>query len=146
MRNLKVLGGLCLIAVVFTAGCSEFLQRGGERGGRPEMVVADNLVIPDLPVPAGFKIDNDRSYFNVNPKTGTRVVFVTYRGRGDALALMNFFRQNMAISGWNPKEEAGDFGAYVLDFEKDKEAAEVRIVPGRFKTEFSISVNPRSSS
>jgi len=142
MRKAGLLGALGLIALTAALGCSAFSRSSGEK----QMVVADNLVISDLPVPVGFKIDNNRSHFNVNPRTGTRVVFVTYRGRGDALRLMGFFRENMAIAGWELREEASDFGAYVLDFEKTKEAAEVRIVPGRFSTEFSISLNPRSSS
>lgn len=140
MRKAGLLGAVGLIALA-ALGCSEPSRSSSER----QMVVADNLVISDLPIPTGFRIDNNRSYFNVNPGTGTRVVFVTYRGRGDALRLMGFFRENMAIAGWELKEEAGDFGAYVLDFEKAKEAAEVRIVPGKFSTEFSISLNPRSS-
>ena len=139
MRKTLALAGLGLM-VLLVLGCeSTSSGRGAQRG----MVVADNLVIPDLPVPRGFKIDNKRSYFNVNPTTNTRVVFVTYTGRGDALALMGFFRENMAVSGWDLKEEAGDFGAYVQKYAKAKEAVEVRIEPGRFKTSFSISLNPK---
>ncbi len=137
MRQAVILGAL-VVAVISAFGCST-VQRSPQR----EIVVADNLVIADLPVPGGFKIDNSRSFFSVVPGSSTRIVFVTYTGRGDALRLMDFFRQNMAISGWKIKSEAGDFGAYVLRFDKDREAAEVRIIPGRFSTEFTVALNPK---
>ncbi len=143
MNSSRMAFWLCIVALVLAIGCAGLTAR---TQGRADMVVVDNLVAPDLPTPSGFRIDNDRSYFKVDATTGTRIVFVTYRGRGEALALMDFFRQNMAISGWHLKRESGDFGAYVLNFEKDKEAAEVRIVPTRASTEFSISVSPRASS
>lgn len=139
MIRTLALAGLGLM-VLLMPGC-ETTSSG--RGARRGMVVADNLVIPDLPVPRGFKIDNKRSFFNINPTTNTRVVFVSYTGRGDSLALMGFFRENMAVSGWDLKEEAGDFGVYVQRYEKAKEAVEIRIEPGRFKTSFSISLNPK---
>ena len=130
-----------VLVLLAAAGCGLM----GRSDQDAQYQVAANLVISDLPVPDGYRIDNSHSFFNVNPTTGTRVVFVTYRGRGDALKLMEFFRQNMSISGWKLREESGDFGSYVLDFEKAKEAAEVRITPSRYSTELTISLNPKSA-
>ena len=137
MRQVAILGAV-FFALISAFGCNA-VQRNPQR----EIVVADNLVIADLPVPGGFRIDNSRSFFSVIPGSSTRIVFVRYTGRGDALQLMDFFRQNMAISGWKIRSEAADFGAYVLRFDKEREAAEVRIIPGRFSTEFTVAVNPK---
>jgi hypothetical protein len=126
----------------FQFGCAEL--RMGTNTGEDDMMVSDSLVISDMPVPQGYKVDSKSSFFSVNPTTKIRVAFVTYRGRGDAVRLMEFFRQNMVISGWDLKSESGDFGAYVLKFDKGAEAAEIKIIPGRFTTKFTMSVNPRA--
>ena len=61
MKKALILG---VIAGVLSAGfgCSAFQSGGGEG----EMMVSDSLVMADMPVPSGYKIENDRSFFNVN--------------------------------------------------------------------------------
>ncbi len=139
MRRNIVLCGFGLILLV-AFGCSHF------RSGKPEgkLTVAENLAIADLPVPRGFKVDRARSFFKVNAEAGMRVISVTYKGHAKALAVLDFFRDNMPLSGWTLKEESCTFGPYVLDFESETETMQVRIVQGRFSTEFSISINPRA--
>ncbi len=141
MRQVAVLG-IFVLAAVSVCGCAS-MRTSEEQQQQQEMGVADNLVIADLPVPNGFKIDNSRSHFVVTPGRDTRVVFVTFTGRGDALRLMEFFRQNMTISGWKLKSESSHFGPYIMRFEKEREEAEIRIRPKRFSTEFTIALNPR---
>ncbi|MCD6406190.1 MAG: hypothetical protein J7M19_10220 [Planctomycetes bacterium] len=138
VRNAVLWGfGLVLLAAF---GCSHF------RSAKPDgkLSVAENLAIADLPVPRGFKVDRARSFFKVNAEAGMRVISVTYKGRGKALAVLEFFRDNMPLSGWTLKEQSCTFGPYVLDFESETEAMQVRIVQGRFSTEFSISLNPKA--
>ncbi len=138
MRKAVILA-VCL-TVVAGAGCSQMR----EERNRERLAVAPKLVIGDIPVPERFKIIASRSYFNVNPNAKTRVVFVTYRGNARLEELMEFYRENMSISGWEMRKESGDFGTYVLQFAKEGESAEVRIIPGRFGSEVAISVNPSS--
>lgn len=137
----KTISGVLILVLSAGLGCQSMRQAFKPAGQRRQLVVASNLIMPDLPVPQGFKIDHPRSYF-VNPNKGTRVVFVTYRGRGAALELMEFFRQNMSISGWTLEEESGDFGSYVLFFKNAKEDLEIKIKPGRMSTEIVLSVKP----
>ncbi|MHC4712109.1 MAG: hypothetical protein ACYTAN_02405 [Planctomycetota bacterium] len=140
MRQVAVLG-ILVLAVVWLCGCES--MRTSEQQ-QQEMGVADNLVIADLPVPNGFKMDNSRSHFTVIPGTDTRVVFATYTGRGDSLRLMEFFRQNMTISGWKLKSESSHFGPYIMKFEKGGELAEIKIRAKRFSTEFTIALDPKT--
>ena len=141
MRKAVVFTGLCLLLLTF-AGC--FTTRSSK--SEQQLAVSKTLVIPDLPVPKGFKIDSEHSYFNVNPNSRTRVVFVTYKGRAEIGRLLEFYRENMPISGWALQKESCDFGAYTLSFTKEAEAAEVRITPGRLSSNVSISLNPSSGN
>lgn len=138
MRKAVILA-VCL-TVAAAAGCSQTR----EERNRERLAVAPKLVIGDIPVPERFKIVDSRSYFSVNPNARTRVVFVTYRGNARLEGLLEFYRENMSISGWEMQKESGDFGTYVLEFRKENESAEVRITPGRFSAEVAISVNPSS--
>lgn len=93
----------------------------------------------DLPVPNGFSIDAERSYYS---QVGdTRAGRLLYRGRSDTESLITFFRDSMPISGWTLVRESSDFGSYILDFEKGVEGAEVRIKEGSFRSEVAISVH-----
>jgi hypothetical protein len=140
---MKTTVALSALVIIFglTSGCSEF-GSGSDSGSR--LYVSREPVIPDVPVPQGFSMDINRSYYNSN--AAGRSGLITYTGKADAVEILSFFRDNMPVSGWVPNGEATDFGTYILHFHKGVEAADVRIIPGRFNTDIMVSLHKRSGS
>lgn len=132
--------GVILIAAMMVvsliSGC-DTLTSPSRGGGK--LYVARETVIPDLPIPEGFSMDLNRSYYNSGK--GTRTGLLTYTGQAETVELLSFFRDNMPVSGWTLKKESSDFGSYVLHYVKNAEAADVRIVPGRFTTDVTVSLH-----
>ena len=139
---MKVASALAVIimALVCTQGCSDLF---GQQKTDDRLTVTQNLVIADVPVPSGYRIDMSRTYFNSSG--GTRVGHLTYVGQSELGTLLEFFRTNMPISGWTLGKESSAFGTHVLHFEKAAEAADVAITPERFQTEFSVDLSPKGS-
>jgi hypothetical protein len=135
MRTVVVLTA-SLIVVTLALGCSDLASPS--RGGG-KLYVTREAVIPDLPVPEGFSMDLNRSYYNSG--RGTRTGLLTYVGKAETVDLLAFFRDNMPISGWQLKKESSDFGSYNLHFIKKAEAADVKIIPGRFSTDVTVSLH-----
>ena len=139
MRRVVLLAVVAL-AVLAVAGCKQF----GARSDEERLSASQRPVVPDIPVPKGFKMDLDRTFFNSGG--GLRSGYITYNGQGTAPALLEFFRDNMPISGWVLVRETSGSGAYSLHFEKSNEEAEVKIRPGRFSTDLIVAFFPKTAA
>jgi len=125
-------------ASFFTAGCSNVF---GRQRADEHLTVTQNLVIADVPVPSGYRIDMSRTYYSSSG--GTRVGHLVYTGQSDFPTLLEFFRENMPISGWTLVKESSISGSYLLHFEKPSESAVVTVTPGRFQTDLSVDLSPK---
>ena len=133
-RGVVVLVVMALAMIV--AGCE---QIGGARQ-ETQLVVAREPIVTDIPVPEGFKMDLQRSFYYAPTAGSPRVGKLTYTGRAQTPELITFFRENMPVSGWAMKNEAGTFGSYVLYFEKGTETAQVSVTPYRFNTDVTVQL------
>jgi|GEM_PF-2387584 len=140
--------GIRLLAVILAAstallGCKAFER---QPAGDERLAAEQRPVVADIPVPAGFKMDLKHTFYNST--SGIRTGYVTYGGRGEAAQLVEFFKDNMPISGWALVRESTDpnSGSYILHFEKEGEGADVRITPGYFSSEFVVTFTPRTTA
>ena len=141
MRRVLLFAVVALAAAAFI-GCRQL----GPHSDEERLAASQRPGVPDIPVPKGFKMDLDRQFFNSNPGTGVRSGYVTYNGQGTVPALLEFFRDNMPISGWTLVRETSAGGSYSLHFEKRNEEVEVKIVPGRFSTDFVVAFFPKTAA
>lgn len=134
---MRIMAAIAAILMTLSvAGC--FLRQSAKD---EQLTPTPNLMMADIAVPSGFKLMVERSYYHTT--SGSRIGSLTYTGRGDAISVLEFFRGNMPISGWTNTRQSGDFGSFVLHFEKANEVADVKVTQGRFSTEFTISISPR---
>src|SRR3990172_3595374 len=92
------------LGLIVLSGCQgqEKVAAGSEQPVKPEpppgLVAQAYPPIPDLPVPLGFHMDEQRS--RNTAAGGIRVVQHLYKGRADKFELQRFYRQQMRIAGW----------------------------------------------
>jgi hypothetical protein len=70
---------------------------------------------------------------------------VNYTGRAKMPVLLEFYKDNMPISGWALTTESGSGGSYILHYEKAAEQVDVKITPGTFYTTIVASFWPKAA-
>lgn len=125
---------VAVVLLVLVGGC---IQRRGGRvdprstsavQGAVEMAELAPMMrppVPDLPVPAGFKLDEggSRSF----SAAGTRYVDHVYRGRADKYEVARFYRRHMPLCRWTMVTDMFVQGKIMLDFEKEGERCRIII-------------------
>ena len=137
MRRILVFAALA-VAAAAVFGC----QQLGGRSDEERLAASQRPTVPDIPVPSGFKMDVDRNFYSSSG--GLRSGYITYTGRGSAPALLEFFRDNMPISGWAAVRETSSSGAYSLFFEKGNEEVQVTIRPGHLSSDIIVTFFPKA--
>lgn len=89
----------------------------------PELVAQARPPIPDLPVPVGFDLDEERSR-NL-AVAGLRWVDHLYKGKRDRFAVARFYKRQMPIERWTLVKDMFAQGSIELDFVKESERCEV---------------------
>jgi hypothetical protein len=121
---LPVLAGLALAGfLAMGLGCI-----GGSGRGEvmPSPVV--NLRLTDVPVPAGFKFDAEKS-FDRQVAGGARSAEHRYEGDTSTQMVSQFYRYNMPLAnfGWTQKEETLSNGVRRFTFDRGTEVCYVSI-------------------
>ena len=133
---------VALVACVVSFGC----QMANLRPDEERLTPARSREISDVPVPSGFKWDLKRSYYNTDNTAGLRTGYATYTGHASLKALIDFYKDNMPISGWALVSESGQKGSYTMGFEKGSERIDVRLTPDVFSTDVGVFFWPRGST
>jgi len=132
---------LFLAIALVPAGCGEKRVEG------PTILEKrDQPYVADVPVPKDFEIDLRKSTYENKP--GSRYIKHIYIGKQSRIAINNFYKELMPEEEWSFVDEKLQNGIYTLNFEKGKEACEVRIdnVPGGLfgpKTRIAVEVIER---
>jgi len=69
-------------------------------GGPTQLQPRTNRYVADIPVPVGFAIDESRSSNKALASPPVRWIDHTYEGRGDPLAVRNFYVIGMPAEKW----------------------------------------------
>lgn len=115
MRSASVLPSMGLMAGLMAAGMAS-----GCRSTDPKpLPVHRQVFVTDVPMPKGFKLDDDRSTDMTSGRN--RSVWHEYKGRANLISIRNFFRDQMPLSRWTLLSDQNAKGDYTLIFEKDGE-------------------------
>ncbi|MBN1490045.1 MAG: hypothetical protein JXA69_09020 [Phycisphaerae bacterium] len=120
-RALAGVGGLVL-AVLVGVGC-----QGGGKSGDGRMVARPVPYIPDVPVPATFKLVDKMT--DDYSSGGVRVVRHEYEGGCDTAALRAFYQEQMPTYRWTRISDQNIQGEITLRFEKGNESCDIVIRP-----------------
>ena len=85
-----------------------------------ELVAQSRPLIPDLPIPLGFEMAQNKSWSRA--REGTRWVIHYYEGRADKWAVGRFFKRQMPANGWTQDSDRMKQGDIMLDFSKRRSA------------------------
>lgn len=135
MRFARMIGILVVAALGLAAGCAGNPQTIDASSGAPRqamptaaLVAMGRPPIPDLPVPIGFRLDEDvsRDY----AMAGARFVDHYYKGSADKLSVKRFYERQMLTNRWVLTTSMFARGDVILDFEKDTERCRIDITDG----------------
>ena len=96
----------------------------------------------DLPVPAGFRLIEDKSFVFQN--NATRVALLKYAGRAKTEELISFYERKMLLYNWHLLNVV-QYGKSVLNFERGNQSCIVTIEPKTGKRIITISLSPKGS-
>ena len=127
----------CILSLALFSGCQYAPSQPP-----PESKPIDVGRFSDIPVPAKFKLDAEKSFVFENP--AIRAGVLLYSGSGKVAAISTFYRENMPQNGW--KFVSGfEMKEAVLNFQKEGWNCVVSIKSEDFSTKIRISVGPTES-
>jgi len=117
------------------AGCKGGSENVAAGGGQAGSVSGVQMLVPqarppigDLPVPIGFKLDENKSIDFI--VAGSRFANHTYKGNADKLMVKRFYERQMPINRWTLTTAMFVGGDINLDFEKETERCRIIIKNG----------------
>ena len=103
--------------------------------------VMSKLRFDDIPVPAGFKLDQDKSF--IFQTEGTRVALLKYTGRAKLQDLVEFYKEQMGLYNWELLNVV-EYGRSILSFERGGQSCIITIDSKRMSKIITISVAPKA--
>ena len=135
MRPMQIRWICIVTALALFAGCQNSPMAVDASSGAPrqappvtELVATSRPPIADMPVPIGFKIDEDKS--RDYAPGGGRFVDHTYQGGARKLAVKRFYQRQMPVSRWTLTMAKYVRGEISLDYEKEAERCRITISDG----------------
>ena len=139
---------LIYILIFCLAGCattndksSSGLKAEEESYTTSALAVRANLRFSDIAVPAGFKLDQNKSF--VFQTEETRVALLKYTGRASLEDLITFYQEQMLIYNWELLNIV-EYDKSILNFERASQSCIVTIEPRGGKKTITISIAPKS--
>ncbi|MCK4625291.1 MAG: hypothetical protein KAV00_08280 [Phycisphaerae bacterium] len=136
MTTLRLTGlTLAAVLVMLSAGCSDSDKKldttsGGYREVAPpiELIAKARPPIHDMPIPIGFKLDENRS--RNFTAAGARYVDHLYKGSADKWVVARFYKRQMPTNRWTFVTDIFAQGDLRLDFERETERCQIIIGKG----------------
>lgn len=134
---------VCLGMVVgMLAGCDSMMSRSGETGGQPTASAVRDPVLQDIPKPAGFVLDPDRSVALSSGKF--RLAKCEYGGSLRPAAVKRFYEEYMPSANFELRRWSLDQGEFKMTFESGTEICTVRARPAEWnKTAVVVEITPK---
>lgn len=139
--NGKLAWTLVLGAAGLLAGCPSSSTEPGNGPAPTELAPMAIPPIPEVPLPVGFRLIEDRSLSMIRP--GVQMIAHTYRGPADKYAVRRFYWKQMPLSGWVRRSENDVHSVAVMDWDKEGGDCRITIQDGGLfdKTEIKIEVH-----
>ena len=131
--------GLLAVLIAGFTGC----KRGGQTTGAPPVRFSNDVTFEDIPVPAGFKLERNRSYSFQNDVT--RVGRLAYEGHSSINHVLAFYQQQMPLHGWQELSYV-DYRSSVRYYEKGGQSCILTVEPskGWHNVRIVLATQPRS--
>jgi len=134
---------VCAALVLCGGGLLGCELLGGNRqstGQAPPVSPMQHPVLEGIPLPAGFRIVDERSMAR---KAGaTRIGQCEFIGGAMPDDVARFYEKYLPAAKFTLKEKGFNNGEYALRFESDNEVCNIRVRPAKGKTALVIDVGP----
>ena len=131
-----------LMLVVWLGGCGLF--GGGSNAGTP-LIADSRSPISDVPVPAGFTMDENSSSKLITG-SALRLVDHRYKGGDDLMPVVSFYKAQMPEREWTFVDLSQISGKEIsLHFSKRNEDCNVTVTRRTFDTQIRIKIDPKSA-
>lgn len=125
-------------AAIAATGCSQ----SNSAAGPAVMSPVQHPVLPNVPVPNGFELVDDRS--RVSNAGAVRFAQCQFTGKADRARVFEFYKEYMPTAGWTLRDERLINGTYELRFEGPAERCDVRLSRAGRDTLIDVDVRPSS--
>ena len=134
--HVERLVALLVAAACLVAGCAT-----AERGLPPALDEAparsSDSYFADVPVRVGFRLVEPSFVYE---GTHRRIGQLRYRGPGEVLELVRYYREAMVTPGWELVTAMGQSGRMDMLFRKGTEVCQVHIINAGYETEIILQV------
>ena len=96
----------------------------------------------DVPIPAGFKSDRDKSFIYESGSGSIKVGRLYYSGWNGAQEVVNYYQNAMINKGWK-MINAMQHGVMILNYEKKGWVCTLIVTEAMLKTHLEIQINPK---
>ncbi len=138
MKKVLLFVPLCLCAIALL-GCAATPGRDTSRRStllEPQAI----LKFLDVPIPAGFKALNEKSYsFETQ---GVRVGALKYQGKANPDQVVNFYKEQMSMYNWNLLNIV-EYGNRLLNFDRENETCIIDMEVKGNNIILTISLGPK---
>ncbi|MBL7081525.1 MAG: hypothetical protein ISS44_03065 [Candidatus Omnitrophica bacterium] len=122
-------------------GCETIPQRTTEIAPSLQALEPANMNrFGDIPVPAGFRLNQEKSF--IMESGGVRTGILKYTGKADPTSLIIFYKNQMPIYNWSTLNIL-QYADQMLNFEKDNESCIITTVCRGNNIELLITLAPK---
>ncbi len=141
MKKVLLFMPLCLCAIALF-GCATTSSKDTSKQSallEPQAI----LKFPDVPIPAGFKALNEKSYsFETS---GVRVGVLKYQGKANPDQVVNFYKEQMPMYNWVLLNII-EYGNRLLNFDRENETCIIDLAVKGNNIILTISLGPKPLS
>ena len=128
---------LTVIFLILLSGCA---TTGGSQAN-DKLVGTNYMKFEDVPVPEGFKPVIKESFTFQNDYS--RIGVLKYRGKARTDKVVDFYREQMALYGWNLINIV-EYERRILNYDKPKESCIITVEASITHTTIIINLAPKS--
>jgi hypothetical protein len=143
--RIGILSCVFLLGILVISGCAtdSYQTNYGDNYSEARQLGKSSIQrFEDLPIPAGFSMYRKESFIFQNDKT--RMGTMSYTGNADFAAIVEFYKKQMPLNGWNLLTIV-EFDKVVMNFEKAAEACIITVEKrGMRKAMLAITLSPVS--
>jgi hypothetical protein len=129
----------CFLVLVFL-GCAGVSKKYDLSKTSSLLEPSAILKFNDVPVPAGFKLLSQDSYFFET--SGVRVGVLRYNGKANVDQVVNFYKEQMPMYNWNLLNVI-EYGDRLLNFERENETCIISLLSRGNSINITVSLGPR---
>jgi hypothetical protein len=132
---------LCFGLVIFSGCASPSKKETDISKGQGLLEPSSMLKFSDVPVPAGFNLLAQNSYFFESQ--GVRVGVLKYQGRANPDRVINFYKEQMPMYNWTLLNIT-EFGERLMNFERENETCIISLLPKGNNISIIVSLGPKA--